>query len=709
MGCFASPLLAALAALLLHAADAQRFDGQYWPCNPIKNATGSCTPNIGLDTYMYSIDFTNPPSDMSDYWSGAVDETVTYNTLAHNGAEFTFAKRYDSPQLYTNFYILFGHVDVVMQVAPGTGIISSSVLLSDDFDEIDWEFSGNNFNMAQYYSSGNVPAQYQHGMGQNNYFGKGITGSYDRGQWQNITNPQTTFHTYSVDWNPTRLQWLVDGQVVRTLVAANCDNNTHQYPQTPSKIQIGMWDGGDPGENYGTLSWAGGTTNLTGGQYTMFLKSVSVTNYNPAKYYNYTDQSGTWQSIKKLNTSLPASYSTTTTAASTSTAILPLMTNLPISPNGHCGANVSTICAGSLFGNCCSAYGYCGNTTEYCGLGCQTAYGTCGTGGPAGNVSTTGIVTTISSSVTIVNASGVATSSGSNATRVASGNGTTSTTTVHSTGTAQITIPGTSGQPLPTNATISSGISASAGNATKQNTASSSTSAANSTTAMSSTASSSASSKNSSTSSYVLSSTSTTSSATAAYTTPVCWGYNQQNYLDDNGKWYYVYCSYMNTGNVIATNTSTLNLKQCMDACDEKPGCVTANFQTGANVCYLLSTNGTHTPNNVYNVGYALSPPASSSSAKSPASTAGASNVRIVAGSTSTSQPPAPTSTAHMTTSTVKSSTAPSSSSTAKPTSSGFGLFDWAWPGNRYHFDSNNRASRARKRGAPQQGDDENA
>ncbi|KAI0126288.1 concanavalin A-like lectin/glucanase domain-containing protein, partial [Xylariales sp. AK1849] len=273
--------------ILVLPSRSQQYDGQFWPCNPIKNVT--CPPNPGLDQNSYFIDFTNPPSDLSSSWGTSNYATVTYNTKAKNGAEFTDAKRYDAPQLFSNFYIFFGRVDVVMQIAPGTGIISSSVLMSDDFDEVDWEMSGNDFNLG---------SQYPNGVVQNNYFSKAITGSYDRGQFIPCTNPQSTFHTYSFDWTPDRLDWLIDGKIARTFLAANADDNEHQYPQTPAKIQFGMWAGGDPDANEGTRNWAGGFTNMSAAPFTLFVKSVSIKNYKPAKYYNWTDQSGSWKSIK---------------------------------------------------------------------------------------------------------------------------------------------------------------------------------------------------------------------------------------------------------------------------------------------------------------------------------------------------------------------------------------------------------------------------
>lgn len=219
---------------------AQRQDGQFWPCNPVKNATGACDPNPGLPTKTYSIDFTKE-SAIPDDWTISNYATVNFGPL---GAEFTYAKRYDAPQLWTNFFIFFGRVSVEARVANGTGMISSAVLMSDDFDEIDFEFSGNNFGDAA-----------SKGKGQNNYFGKGVTGNYDRGGWFNLNDPQGTFHTYTMDWSPERLNWEVDGKVIRTFKYSESttkSGSAYQYPQTPSKFQLGIWAGGDPGQNSGT-------------------------------------------------------------------------------------------------------------------------------------------------------------------------------------------------------------------------------------------------------------------------------------------------------------------------------------------------------------------------------------------------------------------------------------------------------------------------
>ncbi|KAI6327834.1 hypothetical protein MCOR34_000336 [Pyricularia oryzae] len=57
---------------------------------------------------------------------------------------------------------------------------------------------------------------------------------------------------------------------------------------------------------------------------------------------------------------------------------------LNTSPDGTCGGNTGSTCAGSVFGNCCSSSGWCGNGDAYCGQGCQAGFGNCGSSQPSG-------------------------------------------------------------------------------------------------------------------------------------------------------------------------------------------------------------------------------------------------------------------------------------------------------------------------------------
>jgi hypothetical protein len=70
------------------------------------------------------------------------------------------------------------------------------------------------------------------------------------------------------------------------------------YPQTPMNVRIGIWAGGDPGNDPGTIEWSGGETDYNAGPFTMVLEKIEVVNENPAKSYSYGDLTGDYQSIR---------------------------------------------------------------------------------------------------------------------------------------------------------------------------------------------------------------------------------------------------------------------------------------------------------------------------------------------------------------------------------------------------------------------------
>jgi beta-glucanase (GH16 family) len=64
---------------------------------------------------------------------------------------------------------------------------------------------------------------------------------------------------------------------------------------------MGIWAGGDSGNSPGTIEWAGGLTNYSQGPYTMYVQSAQVNDYSTGSAYEYTDKSGSWQSIKTIS------------------------------------------------------------------------------------------------------------------------------------------------------------------------------------------------------------------------------------------------------------------------------------------------------------------------------------------------------------------------------------------------------------------------
>lgn len=84
---------------------------------------------------------------------------------------------------------------------------------------------------------------------------------------------------------------------MRTLLYADAVGGRN-YPQTPVNVRIGIWAGGDPANDPGTIEWSGGETDYSAGPFTMVLEKIEVVNENPAKSYSYGDLTGDYQSIK---------------------------------------------------------------------------------------------------------------------------------------------------------------------------------------------------------------------------------------------------------------------------------------------------------------------------------------------------------------------------------------------------------------------------
>lgn len=95
---------------------------------------------------------------------------------------------------------------------------------------------------------------------------------------------------------------------MRTLKYANAVDGAN-YPQTPMRIRIGIWAGGDPDNSEGTIEWSGGETGYSTGPFSMYVESVNLINYNPASAYEYTDNSGAYTSIKASNVTISTNSS----------------------------------------------------------------------------------------------------------------------------------------------------------------------------------------------------------------------------------------------------------------------------------------------------------------------------------------------------------------------------------------------------------------
>lgn len=263
---------AALLSALLPTAVAQTST----KCNPLNEKGCPSMSALGGNS---TFDFSKTWN--SDVWvqknQGSVERKDNYTSL-------TVQYQGDSPTIQSSFYIFFGRVEIVMKAAPGQGIVSSAILQSECLDEIDWEFLGTNKTHAL-----------------TNYFGKGNTTDYTRGKdYKMKSAPQDDYHNYTIDWTKERIQWYIDGEMLRELKYEEALGGKN-YPQTPMNVRLGAWSGGDvDNNNKYTVEWAGGPTNFKDGPFTMTVKTVYVQDYTTAKEYSWDDMdsSGDWQKVK---------------------------------------------------------------------------------------------------------------------------------------------------------------------------------------------------------------------------------------------------------------------------------------------------------------------------------------------------------------------------------------------------------------------------
>lgn len=252
-----------------------------------------------------------------DFTKGEVNSFAASGSPSYNdnGASFTVTQGGDAPQLGALFYIMFGRVEITMKAAPGAGIVSSLVLESDTLDEIDIEWLGAD------------PDEIQ-----TNYFGKGQTTTYNRGQFHEVKGTQSEWITYTIDWTQDRIVWLAGGTVVRTLKYDEAEEN--QYPQTPMQVKFGAWAGGDPNHNAaGTVKWARGPTDYSQGPFSMLVKSVIITDYSTGKEYKYSDNSGSWGSIVAVDGDVNGNFDNDDAVTVTATAVGTVATS-DLSPVG---------------------------------------------------------------------------------------------------------------------------------------------------------------------------------------------------------------------------------------------------------------------------------------------------------------------------------------------------------------------------------------
>lgn len=128
------------------------------------------------------------------------------------------------------------------------------------------------------------------------------------------SNTVSTTHTYTIDWTPDKIDWIVDGAILRTKKRSetwNSTSNRYDFPQTPSRIMLSLWPAGLASNGKGTVDWAGGLINwsspyMQNGYYYAMVSDVNVQCYDPPsgisapgkKAYVFTDPAGTNNTVE---------------------------------------------------------------------------------------------------------------------------------------------------------------------------------------------------------------------------------------------------------------------------------------------------------------------------------------------------------------------------------------------------------------------------
>ncbi|GMM30805.1 Utr2 protein [Martiniozyma asiatica (nom. inval.)] len=143
----------------------------------------------------------------------------------------------------STFYVWYGKVSMKFKTAHYAGVVSAAILFSQVQDEIDFEFVGSQLETAE-----------------SNFYFEGML-NYTNSANAEISNTYENWHTYTIDWQEDQISWAIDGETFRTLKKDDTYNSTskiYEYPQTPSRIQLSLWPGGDASNAQGTIEWSGG-------------------------------------------------------------------------------------------------------------------------------------------------------------------------------------------------------------------------------------------------------------------------------------------------------------------------------------------------------------------------------------------------------------------------------------------------------------------
>ncbi|KAF2421247.1 hypothetical protein EJ08DRAFT_517460 [Tothia fuscella] len=273
-------------------------------CDPLFSHTlKSCVPNPVCQSKDYKLDSISDVKDISAYLGDASKanwvasgKPVVYN---NDAILLTMAPDTVGTLMASTHYVWYGKISATLTTSQGAGVVTAFIMMSDARDEIDFEFVGTDTEHVQ-----------------SNFYSQGVT-NYKNGGNHSVGNTVSQKHTYTIDWTPDELSWIVDGKTLRTKKRSetwNATSNRYDYPQTPSRVMLSLWPAGLPSNGKGTIEWAGGLIDwnspyMQNGYYYAMFEDVKVQCYEPpsgskfngGKGYIYSDLAGTNDTITGTN------------------------------------------------------------------------------------------------------------------------------------------------------------------------------------------------------------------------------------------------------------------------------------------------------------------------------------------------------------------------------------------------------------------------
>ncbi|CAG98547.1 chitin transglycosylase UTR2 [Kluyveromyces lactis] len=262
---------------------------QYGTCGTGSYCLGGCNPKFSYkkeacmplpvcrDTITIFDNYTSKMANLYTYLGDASKANWTYEGYPidyedENALIMAMPKNSGGTVLSSTHYMWYGNIKTRMKASHGAGVVSAMILFSSVQDEIDYEWVGADLEKVQ-----------------TNWYWQGAL-NYTNSKNLTATNNDEDYHIYEIDWKEDVITWSVDGEVGRTLFKNETYNSTskqYEYPQTPSRVQLSLWPGGNATNEQGTINWAGGEIDWDSddikdyGYYYAVLESVNITCYDP--------------------------------------------------------------------------------------------------------------------------------------------------------------------------------------------------------------------------------------------------------------------------------------------------------------------------------------------------------------------------------------------------------------------------------------------